>query len=70
MFELFRDAGGGWRWRFVHPKNHKVIADSAESYTKRYLAVKGAELVRSMVPGAGIVEVIDTRNPREAANAS
>jgi len=32
--EVFQDSAGEWRWRRLAP-NGEVIADSAESYTRR-----------------------------------
>jgi uncharacterized protein YegP (UPF0339 family) len=33
-FEIYRDAGGEWRWRLVH-RNGNVLADSGQGYTRR-----------------------------------
>ena len=30
----YRDAGGKWRWRML-ARNGKIVADSAEGYTRR-----------------------------------
>lgn len=36
--EIYRDRSRGWRWRFRAP-NGPIIADSAESYTRRASAL-------------------------------
>jgi uncharacterized protein YegP (UPF0339 family) len=33
-FEIYKDAGGDYRWRLQNSKN-KIIADSAEGYTRK-----------------------------------
>jgi uncharacterized protein YegP (UPF0339 family) len=33
-FELYRDAGGQWRWR-LRARNGRIVADSAEGYASR-----------------------------------
>ncbi|TXN20751.1 DUF1508 domain-containing protein [Methylobacterium sp. WL9] len=33
-FELYRDAGGEWRWR-LRVQNGNVVADSGEGYVRR-----------------------------------
>ena len=33
-YELYRDAGGQWRWR-LRVQNGNVIADSGEGYVRR-----------------------------------
>lgn len=59
MIQLYKDSAGGWRWRLVHPKNGKIVAESGEDYTRRNKAVKGAESARSLFATAQIVEVIE-----------
>ncbi|WP_375410373.1 YegP family protein [uncultured Methylobacterium sp.] len=45
-FELYRDAGGEWRWR-LRVQNGNVIADSAEGYARREDCEHGIALVRA-----------------------
>lgn len=33
-FEIYRDAGGEWRWR-LRAVNGRIVADSAEGYASR-----------------------------------
>jgi uncharacterized protein YegP (UPF0339 family) len=40
--EVYKDAAGEWRWRRV-AGNGEVIADSGESYTRKYDALMAAE---------------------------
>ncbi len=54
-FELYRDAGGEWRWRLVH-KNGNVLADSGEGYTRRRDARRAADSVREGAGDASIEE--------------
>jgi len=42
VFRLYEDAAGEWRWRLVAP-NGRVIADSAEGYTRSVDAQRAAE---------------------------
>ncbi|KQP51438.1 DUF1508 domain-containing protein [Methylobacterium sp. Leaf108] len=44
-FELYRDAGGEWRWR-LRAQNGNVIADCAEGYVRREDCEHGIGLVR------------------------
>jgi uncharacterized protein YegP (UPF0339 family) len=39
--EIYRDLRGGYRWRLVAP-NGRIIADSSESYTRRWSAWRAA----------------------------
>ncbi len=57
-FEVFRDKGGGWRWRLVH-KNGNVLADSGESYASRAKARQGVESVRTNAGEAETEELSD-----------
>ena len=45
-FELYRDAGGEWRWR-LRTQNGNVVADSAEGYRHREDCERGIEIIRS-----------------------
>ena len=55
-FEIYRDRGGGWRWRLVH-RNGNVLADSGQSYASRQKARQGVESVRTNAGGAEIEEL-------------
>jgi amphi-Trp domain-containing protein len=54
-FEVFRDRGGEWRWRFRH-RNGNVIATSGEGYTAKHNAWKGLRSVMRNAPEAEISE--------------
>ena len=54
QFDLYQDEAGKYRWR-LYAKNNKIIADSAESYNRRYDAKKAALLVMNLAPQADIV---------------
>lgn len=47
--EFYRDGEKKWRWRFVR-KNGRILADSAEGYSKRIDAVRAAKLVTGRLP--------------------
>ena len=44
-FEIYRDAGGEWRWR-LRARNGEPIADSGEGYVRREDCEHGIALVR------------------------
>ena len=44
-FQVYRDAGGEWRWRLV-AGNDRVIADSGEGYKDKQDCLHGIELVK------------------------
>ncbi|MDP4024422.1 DUF1508 domain-containing protein [Methylobacterium sp. NEAU 140] len=44
-FELYRDAGGQWRWR-LRARNGEVVAESGEGYARREDCEHGIALVR------------------------
>lgn len=46
-FHIYKDSAGGWRWRLV-ADNNRIVADSAESYTRR-VDVKRA--IRAVIDG-------------------
>jgi len=52
-FEMFRDAGGEWRWRLIH-ENGNVLADSGEGYSSRSKARQGLDSVRSNAAEAAL----------------
>ncbi|WP_123619987.1 HVO_2922 family protein [Halorubrum sp. CSM-61] len=52
-FEVFRDAGGEWRWRLIH-ENGNVLADSGEGYSSRSKARQGLDSVRSNAADAAL----------------
>ena len=55
-FEMFRDAGGEWRWRLIH-ENGNVLADSGEGYSSRSKARQGLDSVRSNAADAALEAV-------------
>ncbi|MCJ2011312.1 YegP family protein [Methylobacterium sp. J-076] len=44
-FELYRDAGGQWRWR-LRARNGEIVAESGEGYVRREDCEHGIGLVR------------------------
>lgn len=42
--EFYKGEDNDWRWRYVR-KNGRILADSAEGYSRRAAAVKAASLV-------------------------
>lgn len=40
-FEVYKDRAGGWRWRIV-ASNGRIVADSAEAYTRKADAVRAS----------------------------
>jgi len=52
-FEVYKDAGGEFRWRF-RADNGKVIADGAEGYKAKADCEHGVELVRQKAAGAEV----------------
>ena len=53
-FELYRDAGGAWRWR-LRATNGNVLADSAEGYARREDCEHGIALVK----GSQAASIVD-----------
>jgi uncharacterized protein YegP (UPF0339 family) len=47
-FEIFRDAAGQWRWRFVH-ENGRILGDSGEGYSRRRDARRAVDRIRDNV---------------------
>jgi uncharacterized protein YegP (UPF0339 family) len=45
-FELYREAGGDWRWR-LRTRNGNVVADSAEGYRNRDDCERGITIVKA-----------------------
>jgi len=58
QFDIYEDEAGKYRWR-LFAKNNKIIADSAESYTRAYDAKKAAMLVINLAPLAEIVRTVE-----------
>lgn len=56
-FELYRDADGDWRWR-LKAGNGRVVASSGEGYQKKFDALAGIDLVRSVSNAGTPVEVL------------
>jgi uncharacterized protein YegP (UPF0339 family) len=52
-FTIYRDSAGGFRWR-LRAGNHRIVADSGESYVERSGARQAAERVRRAIGGADI----------------
>jgi uncharacterized protein YegP (UPF0339 family) len=44
-FEVYRDAGGDWRWRLRH-QNGEVLAESGEGYRRREDCEHAIDLVK------------------------
>jgi uncharacterized protein YegP (UPF0339 family) len=55
FFYVYCDAAGYWRWRLRASGNHKIIADSAESYVSKGGAEEAAARVQRDAPRALIV---------------
>ncbi|MER2249978.1 DUF1508 domain-containing protein [Methylorubrum podarium] len=53
-YELYRDAGGQWRWR-LRVQNGNVIADSSEGYVHREDCERGIALVKN----SGEASIVD-----------
>ena len=54
-FTVYKDKHGEFRWRATHG-NGKIIADSAEGYSKRGSAFRAANaLVTAIQDGLGVV---------------
>lgn len=56
QFHLYKDKSHQWRWTLVSEGNHRVIADSAESYHNRLDCLHGAKLVMAHAATATILE--------------
>ncbi len=44
-FQIYRDVGLGWRWR-LRAGNHRIIADSGESYRNKQDCLAAVSLVK------------------------
>ena len=55
-FELYRDAGGLWRWR-LRARNGRIVADSAEGYASRRNARRAIGTTVDAVSEAGTAAV-------------
>lgn len=55
MFEVFKDHAGEWRWRLT-AANGRIIADSAEGYSKRSAVLKAIARVREVAAVATVIE--------------
>ncbi len=53
-FQVFKDRGGGYRWR-LRAANYEIIADSAEGYKRGADCEHGISLVMRLAPLARIV---------------
>ena len=47
-FEIYRDAGGDWRWR-LRAVNGRIVADSAEGYASKRNAKRAVTAVLDAV---------------------
>ncbi len=54
-FRIYRDAAGEWRWRLT-ARNNRIVADSAESYTRRQDCARAVALVRRGRRGRVVTE--------------
>jgi uncharacterized protein YegP (UPF0339 family) len=54
--EVYRDAGGNYRWRLVS-SNGQTVAASGESFASKANAIRAAENVRDNAGSATIVDV-------------
>jgi hypothetical protein len=52
-FQIFKDAAGEFRWRFVAP-NGQTVAVSGEGYKSRQSCLDGIDLVKTHAPGAPV----------------
>lgn len=52
-FEIYRDAGGFYRWR-LRSSNGQVVASSGESFASRANAERAAEQVKRSAGAAAI----------------
>lgn len=50
-FEVYRDAGGDYRWR-LRAVNGRIVADSAEGYASKRNAKRAVTAVLDAVEGA------------------
>jgi len=53
QFELYKDVGGEYRWRF-RADNYKIIATSSEGYINKSDCKHGIGIVKQQAPGAKI----------------
>lgn len=52
-FHVYQDSAGAWRWR-LQARNGRVVADSAEGYSRR----AGAERAAAALVGAPLMLVV------------
>lgn len=45
MYEIYKDKGGYWRWRY-QASNGKIIADSGESYYNKADCLAGIAIMK------------------------
>ena len=55
-FEMYRDAGGEWRWRLRH-QNGQVMAESGEGYSRRDDCEHGIDVLKQSAGQAPIVDM-------------
>lgn len=64
MFEVYADKAGGWRWR-LRTANGRIIADSAEAYTRERDAWRAISTVIVTVEQVGRLAIRDPDEPNE-----
>lgn len=52
-FEVYKDAGGNWRWR-LFAANNQNIASGGEAFSSKQAAQNGCEAVKRAAPDAPI----------------
>ncbi len=53
-FRLYKDVQGYFRWSLKSSENHKIVADSAESYDSKAGALQGINWVKTNAASASI----------------
>jgi uncharacterized protein YegP (UPF0339 family) len=54
-FKVYKDSSGNWRWRLV-AANHRIVADSGESYYNKQDCLHAINLIKQSAAGAPIYE--------------
>ena len=58
-FEIYRETGGDYRWRF-RASNNRIIADSGEGYRNRGDCEHGIQLLKNEAPRAVVTDLTAT----------
>jgi uncharacterized protein YegP (UPF0339 family) len=61
-FEVYADRAGGFRWRLVDAGNHRILADSAEAYTRRPDATRA---ITTLLDDLGVHTKIPVKTARD-----